>query len=73
MKLCMIGTGYVGLVSGTCFADIGNQVYCVDNDIEKINKLNSGVSPIYEPGLQELVSRNLKQERLFFLLISLVQ
>ena len=45
MKLCMIGTGYVGLVSGTCFADIGNQVYCVDKDINKIKKLNSGVSP----------------------------
>ena len=47
MKLCMIGTGYVGLVSGTCFADIGNQVYCVDNDIGKINILNTGISPIY--------------------------
>ena len=51
MKLCMIGTGYVGLVSGTCFADIGHQVYCVDKDVSKINKLNSGISPIYEPGL----------------------
>ena len=49
MKLCMIGTGYVGLVSGVCFADIGNQVICVDKDIKKINKLNSGFSPIYEP------------------------
>ena len=49
MKLCMIGTGYVGLVSGTCFADIGNQVICVDKDKNKIDKLNSGVSPIYEP------------------------
>ena len=66
MKLCMIGTGYVGLVSGTCFADIGNQVYCVDNDIEKINKLNSGVSPIYEPGLNELIKKNYLSKRLIF-------
>ena len=57
MKLCMIGTGYVGLVSGTCFADIGNQVICVDKDIKKINKLNSGFSPIYEPGLEELIKK----------------
>ena len=56
MKLCMIGTGYVGLVSGVCFADIGNQVICVDKD--KTNKkLNSGVSPIYEPGLDELIKK----------------
>ena len=66
MKLCMIGTGYVGLVSGTCFADIGNQVYCVDKDINKIKKLNSGVSPIYEPGLDEIVKRNLDSGRLNF-------
>tara|TARA_B110001452_G_scaffold209496_1_gene179785 strand:- start:429 stop:1733 length:1305 start_codon:yes stop_codon:yes gene_type:complete len=66
MKLCMIGTGYVGLVSGTCFADIGNQVYCVDKDINKINKLNSGISPIYEPGLDELIQKNYKAKRLFF-------
>ena len=58
MKLCMIGTGYVGLVSGTCFADIGNQVYCVDKDVSKINKLNLGISPIYEPGLNELIKKN---------------
>jgi len=66
MKLCMIGTGYVGLVSGTCFADIGNQVYCVDNDEKKINKLNSGISPIYEPGLDELIKKNFKAKRLIF-------
>ena len=62
----MIGTGYVGLVSGTCFADIGNQVYCVDNDIDKINILNTGTSPIYEPGLNELIKKNFKSKRLFF-------
>ena len=66
MKLCMIGTGYVGLVSGTCFADIGNQVYCVDKDRSKIDKLNSGVSPIYEPGLDELIKKNYNANRLIF-------
>jgi UDPglucose 6-dehydrogenase len=62
----MIGTGYVGLVSGTCFADIGHQVYCVDKDVFKINKLNSGISPIYEPGLDELIKKNHKAKRLHF-------
>jgi len=62
----MIGTGYVGLVSGTCFADIGNQVYCVDKDASKINKLNLGVSPIYEPGLDELIKKNYIAKRLIF-------
>ena len=66
MKICMIGTGYVGLVSGTCFADIGHQVYCVDKDESKINKLNSGISPIYEPGLDELIKKNFKAKRLSF-------
>ncbi len=66
MKICMIGTGYVGLVSGTCFADIGNQVYCVDKDISKISKLNSGISPIYEPGLNELIKKNYSAKRLIF-------
>ncbi len=66
MKLCMIGTGYVGLVSGTCFADIGNQVICVDKDLKKINKLNSGISPIYEPGLEELIKKNFLAKRLSF-------
>jgi len=66
MKICMIGTGYVGLVSGTCFADIGNQVYCVDKDAIKIKKLNSGISPIYEPGLDELIQKNFKAKRLIF-------
>ena len=58
MKICMIGTGYVGLVSGTCFADIGHQVVCVDKDINKIKKLNLCISPIYEPGLDELLKKN---------------
>ena len=62
----MIGTGYVGLVSGTCFADIGHTVYCVDKDINKIEKLNSGRSPIYEPGLDELIKENYRAKRLFF-------
>ena len=66
MKLCMIGTGYVGLVSGTCFADIGNQVYCVDKDKNKIDKLNSGNSPIYEPGLNELIKKNQLTKKLLF-------
>ena len=66
MKLCMIGTGYVGLVSGTCFADIGHQVYCIDNDASKIDKLNLGISPIYEPGLNELIKKNYLAKRLIF-------
>tara|TARA_B100000780_G_scaffold278002_1_gene250173 strand:+ start:567 stop:1874 length:1308 start_codon:yes stop_codon:yes gene_type:complete len=66
MNLCMIGTGYVGLVSGTCFADLGNKVYCVDKDVNKIAKLNSGISPIYEPGLDEIIKKNFKSGRLVF-------
>ena len=66
MRLCMIGTGYVGLVSGTCFADIGHTVYCVDKNEEVINKLNSGKSSIYEPGLNELIKKNHRSKRLFF-------
>ena len=66
MKLCIIGTGYVGLVSGTCFADLGNTVYCVDKDVNKINLLNKCQIPIYEPGLNELVKKNFSQNRLIF-------
>ena len=66
MKLCMIGTGYVGLVSGTCFSDLGNKVICVDKDLTKIKKLQKGIIPIFEPGLDELVKRNVKNKRLIF-------
>ena len=66
MKLCMIGTGYVGLVSGVCFSDIGNTVYCVDKDQKKIDLLNKGIIPIFEPGLEEILKRNYKQKRLIF-------
>jgi UDPglucose 6-dehydrogenase len=62
----MIGTGYVGLVTGTCFAEFGNEVICVDIDKEKIDKLNSGEVPIYEPGLDVMVAANIKAGRLKF-------
>ena len=66
MKIAVVGTGYVGLVSGTCFAETGNDVTCVDIDVNKVNKLSSGEITIYEPGLEKLFLRNLKEERLRF-------
>lgn len=66
MKICVIGTGYVGLVVGTGLAETGNKVICVDKDETKIKKLENNVIPIYEPGLEELVIRNRKEERLYF-------
>lgn len=66
MKIAVIGTGYVGLVTGTCLAEIGNEVMCIDNNAEKVQKLEKGIIPIYEPGLEDLVHRNVKERRLSF-------
>jgi len=66
VKICMVGAGYVGLVSGACFADFGHEVVCVDTELAKIERLQAGVMPIYEPGLDELVARNVGEGRLSF-------
>src|SRR3954470_6937893 len=66
MKIGVVGTGYVGLVAGVCFADSGHDVICVDVDEEKIKRLRKGESPIYEPGLEELLHKNIAGERLKF-------
>src|SRR3990167_3231655 len=66
MKICVIGVGYVGLVTGTGFADVGNSVICVDIDADKVNRLQDGHIPIYEPGLEPLVKQNVEKGRLHF-------
>jgi UDPglucose 6-dehydrogenase len=66
MKISIVGTGYVGLVTGTCFAEVGIDVHCVDIDKKKVDNLNNGIIPIYEPGLEEMVARNVEKKRLFF-------
>jgi len=71
VRICVVGTGYVGLVTGTCLAETGNDVTCVDCDQRKIDMLNGGEIPIYEPGLAELVTRNASDGRLQFFYRSL--
>src|SRR5438874_2312711 len=66
MKLAVVGTGYVGLVTGACFAESGNEVWCIDKDARKIETLEAGRLPIYEPGLAEVVARNRREGRLHF-------
>src|SRR5215468_8104590 len=66
MNICVVGTGYVGLVTGAVFADLGNDVICVDKDRDKVAALKAGRMPIYEPGLEEMVARNVGDQRLSF-------
>lgn len=66
MQICVVGTGYVGLVAGTCLAEMGNNVICVDNDTKKLEMLEQGIVPIYEPGLEELIKVNVDEKRLVF-------
>lgn len=66
MKIAVVGTGYVGLVTGTCLAELGNDVICIDNNAEKVEKLEKGIIPIYEPGLEDLVHRSVREKRLHF-------
>ena len=66
MKISIIGTGYVGLVSGACFSEFGHEIICIDKDSRKIRELQSGSIPIYEPGLQNLVQKNVQENRLRF-------
>src|ERR1700712_4061591 len=66
MKIAVVGTGYVGLVTGTCFAETGNEVSCVDINVEKVEKMKAGILPIYEPGLEQIFHRNISQNRLHF-------
>lgn len=66
MEVCVVGTGYVGLVVGTCLAEMGNDVICIDNNEEKLKKIKNGIIPIYEPGLEDLIKKNVKNKRLYF-------
>ena len=66
MKITVIGAGYVGLVTAACFAEVGNQVFCVEKEASKLRKLRQGISPIYEPGLEAILASNIANQRLTF-------